>query len=364
MRFKSTFENLGFTTESQRMHREWKFSLCDLCDSVVSPVTCPKARRFALPTLFLCLSLAFNFATPVAFARQKKKSTRAQTTNTPTSARTITIRTEPMAIIWLDELRRGVANEQGEFVINKVATGRHTLRVRATGFRERTLPLLATRGDVIEVHLTRTTDEAELAFQQAEEAREGTLKNPDGTRKDAEPLYRRALQLRPRFPAAHVGLARVLSARDDYDAALEQIAEARRDRRIYPEASAVEGRILRAAADREAAIESYRRAIREARGGHQPEAWAGLGIVLEEKGDYEGAVEAFRKAIAQLDDTEPALYQLLGAAYEKLERWKEALAAYEKYLELAPEGTFASAIRSIIDQLRQQAAEQESQSNP
>jgi cytochrome c-type biogenesis protein CcmH/NrfG len=53
------------------------------------------------------------------------------------------------------------------------------------------------------------------------------------------------------------------------------------------------------------------------------------------------------------------LYELLGRNYEKLENWKEAARAYEKYLELAPEGSHASAIRSIIEQLQRQAAEQE-----
>ena len=47
---------------------------------------------------------------------------------------------------------------------------------------------------------------------------------------------------------------------------------------------------------------------------------------------------------------------MLGAAYEKLEKPKEAVAAYEKYLELAPNGSFAAAIRSILDQLKREAA--------
>jgi tetratricopeptide (TPR) repeat protein len=83
-----------------------------------------------------------------------------------------------------------------------------------------------------------------------------------------------------------------------------------------------------------------------------------MGIVHEDKGRNEEAADAFRKAIAQLSDTEPILYELLGRNLERLERWKEAVAAYEKYLELAPTGAHASAINSIIDQLRKQAAEQ------
>ena len=53
------------------------------------------------------------------------------------------------------------------------------------------------------------------------------------------------------------------------------------------------------------------------------------------------------------------IYQLLGAAYERAQNYKEAVVAYEKYLELAPNGSLAPAIRSILDQLKRDAAGQE-----
>ena len=110
-------------------------------------------------------------------------------------------------------------------------------------------------------------------------------------------------------------------------------------------------------------LAAFARALREARG-IQPEAHTGAGLVYEEQGRHEEAVGSFRKALAQLSDTEPVLYELLARNLERLERWKEAVAAYEKYLELAPQGSHASAINSIIDQLRQQAAESEQQQPP
>ena len=77
--------------------------------------------------------------------------------------------------------------------------------------------------------------------------------------------------------------------------------------------------------------------------------------MLEEKGQYAEAILEYRKAIAQLSDSEPVIYQLLGAAYEKQQNYKEAIVAYEKYLALAPNGGLAPAIRSIIDQSRARA---------
>ena len=271
------------------------------------------------------------------------------------SSSSLTITTEPNAIIWIDEIRRGVTDAAGRIEL-KTSAGRHRLRVRAMGFKEATVPLVGGRRSMV-VKLVRTTDQAELTFQQAEDAREKA--RDDEARKKAAELYRAALKLRPANAAAHVGLARVLLDLNQYEAALAEIDAARRARPVYAEASAVEGRISREAAFTDDAIQSFRRSIREAPRGFQPEAHVGLARVYEDKGKYDEAIVEFRKAIDQLSDSEPVIYQMLGAAYEKQQKYKEAVAAYEKYLALAPNGSLAPAIRSIIDQLRRDAAGQE-----
>ena len=277
-----------------------------------------------------------------------------QRQDTPGSASpTITVTTEPHAFVWLDEIRRGTTDDSGKLLISKVSPGRHTLRVRASGFKESTTPLLPGRRGVIAVRLVPTTDKAELTFQEAEIAREKARDDP--ARQKAAETYRRALELRPAFPSARVGLARVLLDLNKYNEALAEIDKARAVRPVYPEASAVEGRIQGEAAFENEAIQSFRRSIREARG-FQPEAHVGLARVLQEKGQYEEAIAEYRKAIDQLADSEPVIYQLLGAAYERVQNYKGAVTAYEKYLELAPNGSLAPAIRSIIDQLKRDAA--------
>jgi Flp pilus assembly protein TadD len=285
-------------------------------------------------------------------------ATKAATRGKPpvVAAKSISLKTGPQAVVWFDEVRRGVTDAGGGFEIVKVSPGRHTLRVRAAGFAERSLQLLPTQRGALPLPLTRTADEAELAFQQAEAARERAA--TDDARREAAELYRRALKLRPRYPVARVALARLLLELNDDEAALDEVDEARKVRPAYAEASVVEGRILRASSRNEEAVAAYERAVREARG-FQPEAHTGLGIIYEEQGRYEEAAAAFRKAIAQLSDTEPVLYELIGRTYERLEKYKEAVAAYEKYLELAPNGKLAPAIGSVIEQLRKQAAEQD-----
>jgi Tfp pilus assembly protein PilF len=284
---------------------------------------------------------------------QKRNSARRVPAVTPLSSLTIT--TEPNAIIWIDEIRRGQTDTAGKLEIKKVSVGAHTLRVRAMGFKESTSRLLPGKRNV-SLKLLPTSDQAELLFQQAEAAREQA--KDDDSRRKAEDLYNEALKIRPAFPAAHVGLARVLLDLNEYQKALSEIDAARRTRPGYAEASAVEGRINREAAFIEEAINSFRRAIREAKG-FQPEAHVGLARVFEDRGQYGEAIAEFRKAIDQLSDSEPVIYQLLGAAYEKQQNYKDAVAAYEKYLQLAPNGTLAPAIRSIIDQLRRDAEGQE-----
>jgi tetratricopeptide (TPR) repeat protein len=264
----------------------------------------------------------------------------------------LTITSEPNAVVWIDEIRRGTTDVSGKLTLTKVSAGRHSVRVRATGFKETTAALLPGRR-TLAVKLVTSSDPAELKFQEAETARE---KARDQTaQQNAADLYREAIKLRPAFPAAQVGLARVLMDLNQFKEAHVAIEAARRIRPSYAEASAVEGRIFREEAFDDDAIRSFRRAIREA-GGVQPEAYVGMAKVYEDKGQFAEAVVHYKRALAQLSDSEPVIYQMLGAAYERIEKPKEAVVAYEKYLELAPNGSYAAAIRSILTQLKREAA--------
>jgi Tfp pilus assembly protein PilF len=307
-------------------------------------------RKKSFAAFFLvALALTLFFSPASAQRRAAAKSA------APSSAATVTITTEPNAVIWIDEIRRGQTGASGKLEIKKVSAGGHTVRVRATGFKETSARLLPGKRNV-SLKLSPTNDRAELLFQQAEAAREQA--KDDDSRRKAEDLYNEALKIRPAFPAAHVGLARVLLDLNEYQKALGEIDAARHTRPLYAEASAVEGRINREAAFTEQAINSFHRSIREAKG-FQPEARVGLARVLEEKGQYAEATAEYRKALDQLSDSEPVIYQLLGAVYEKQQKYKDAVAAYEKYLQLAPNGSLAPALRSIIDQLRRDAEGQE-----
>src|SRR5687768_991815 len=139
----------------------------------------------------------------------------------------LVITTEPNAVVWIDEIRRGTADASGKLSVAKVSPGRHTVRVRANGFKETSVPLAPGRR-TLAVKLLATTDQAELLFQQAETAREKA--RDEAALQKAAGIYREAIKLRPAFPAAHVGLARVLMDLNEFKEAHTHIEAARRTR--------------------------------------------------------------------------------------------------------------------------------------
>jgi tetratricopeptide (TPR) repeat protein len=305
--------------------------------------------RTSIFSAVLLLSLAVSFALAPRAAQ---------------TARTITVITEPNAIVWIDDIRRGTTDESGKLTIKPVAAGIRKLRVRADGFKEISQNLTAAQKGDVKVTMAKTTDQAELSFQQAE-------KMATEDREKSVELYEKAAKLRPKYAEAYLGMARVLSDQGNSDDALEAIKKARRARPIYPEASAVEGRIYKDAGEEEKAIASFKRAIREGKG-VQPEAYTGLGLLYKEKaggggasGDfateeanYQEAIKNLQKAIEQLSASEPVVYILLGEIYEKLNKDKEAILVYEQFLRDFPVSDDRTAVESFIVQLKKKMAGQ------
>jgi tetratricopeptide (TPR) repeat protein len=284
----------------------------------------------------------------------------------PAAFRAITVATEPGAVVWIDDVRYGKAGANGKLTITTVAAGGHRLRVRADGFKEVSQVILPAQKGEIKVSLAKTTDEAELAFQKAE-----GLTGAD--REAAVENYQKAIKLRPKYPEAFIGLARVLMDSGDLDGAKDAITGARKVRPVYPEASAIEGRIYKELGEEAKAIASFKRAITDGKG-FQPEAYTGLGLLYKEKaegdsgsGDFEQetanyteAGKNLRVALKQLSGAPDTvvIYQLLGLIYERMKKYDDAIAIYEEFLRIFPNSNEADAIRSFITQIRKQRSEE------
>ncbi len=281
------------------------------------------------------------------------------------SVRTVEIVSEPKAIVWIDDVRYGTTGDDGKLVVKLIGAARASARVRANGFKEATLPIAPT-ATTVNVALSKTTDEAELAFQEAE--RLTTIDRP----KAAE-AYRRALKLRPNYPEANVGLARTLAEQGGIEEAFRAINAAIKQRPVYPEAAAVKGRLLKDTGEEARAIAEFKRAITQGRG-RQPEAHTGLGMLFQERAetkiadgdvvggerDYEEAAKNFTAAIKQIGISPDAgtIYQLLGRILEHQKKYKEAIALYQEFLDRFPDAVEAPAVRSFITQLQIQLDEQ------
>lgn len=274
--------------------------------------------------------------------------------------RTISIVTEPNAIVWIDGVKYGRTADDGKLTVKTVATGKHTVRIRADGFAEGIKEILPTQKGTIDLPLKKTTDEAELAYQQAV-----VLATTD--RDKAAEAYKKAVRMRPGFVEAYIGLARLYSESGKREEAANTIKEIRKIRPRSAEASTIEGRNFKEGGDDEKAIASFKRAITEG-GGFQPEANTGLGLIYKEKaenaggsGDYDqesvnytAAAKYFSLAIKQLSGAPDAvvLYQFLGLVYEQQKKYKEAITVYQEFLRFFPDNTESAAFESYIVQLK------------
>ena len=304
----------------------------------------------------LCTSIACISAVTAASQARKPGTT---------VLRSVTVVTEPNTTVWIDGVKYGKTAENGRLTITTVAPGKRVIRVRSDGFKEVTKTILPTQKGNIAIPLTKTTDEAELAYQQGE-----ALATSD--REKAADAYQKAVRLRPLFVEAYIGLARLYSESGEREKAENEIKAIRKIRPRSTEASTIEGRNFKDGGDDEKAIASFKRAITEG-GGFQPEANTGLGLIYKERaesagasGDYEQesknyteAAKYFSTALKQLSGAPDAvaLYQFLGLVYEQQKKNKEAIAVYQEFLRLFPDHPESATFESFIVQLKKQLNE-------
>ena len=99
------------------------------------------------------------------------------------------------------------------------------------------------------------------------------------------------------------------------------------------------------------AIRAYKAALAEKP--NSSAAHLGLGNAYYELNTLDAALNHLEKA-KSLSGRDPQVFLLLGAVYQSAGRSKDAIGAYERYLQLAPRGKFARDVKAILGALKAQ----------
>lgn len=144
--------------------------------------------------------------------------------------------------------------------------------------------------------------------------------------------YQKAIDLRPFYADAHVGLGDARAAKGDIDAAITAYQKALTYNTVNPRVHMSLGKIYYSEKGLYyESVQAYKRAIDL--DGQSVEARMGLGEVYEDKGLYKEAVEEYRKVV-ELDNKHTGAMYNLAMVYEKTDP-KEAIAQWERYIALA-----------------------------
>ena len=144
--------------------------------------------------------------------------------------------------------------------------------------------------------------------------------------------YQKAIERRPFYADAHVGLGEALAAKGDTDAAIGAYQRALTFNAVNPRVYVSLGKIYYSEKGLYyESVNAYRRAIDL--DPRSVEARMGLGEVYEDKGLYREAIEEYRRVMEVEPTHAEALYNL-ALVYEKVDP-REAIAHWERYIQLA-----------------------------
>ncbi len=167
----------------------------------------------------------------------------------------------------------------------------------------------------------------------------------------AEKLYRELLHKEPRNTEARLGLSFTLfkkrNLRDAFDHAARVIAEDPLSARAH----SMLGAVILASGDFRRSVEEFRTAL--SLKDNEARAIAGLAMVDFYENRLDKSFQGLRRA-AFIDPNEPDFVFDLGQIASRIERYKEAADAYERFLAIAPrtDTDRRARIRGLVDFLR------------
>ncbi|HEV8643253.1 MAG TPA: tetratricopeptide repeat protein [Methylomirabilota bacterium] len=167
--------------------------------------------------------------------------------------------------------------------------------------------------------------------------------------------YTKAIERRPFYADAHVGLGDALAAKGDIDGAIAAYQKALAFNAVNSRVHVSLGKIYYGEKGLYyEAVNAYKRAIDL--DSRSVEARMGLGEVYEDKGLYKEAIEEYRRVIEAEPTHAEALYNL-ALVYEKVDP-REAIVQWERYIALASQ---LPAAKDWVDVARQHLRKLKSQ---
>ena len=144
--------------------------------------------------------------------------------------------------------------------------------------------------------------------------------------------YNKAIDLRPFYAEAHVGLGDAKAAKGEVDGAVAAYTKALAYNPVNPRVHMALGKIYYAEKGLYyESVNAYKKAIELDPGA--VEARMGLGEVYEDKGLYKEAIEEYRRVV-ELDGKHTGALYNLALVYEKTDP-RESIAQWERYIALA-----------------------------
>jgi tetratricopeptide (TPR) repeat protein len=170
--------------------------------------------------------------------------------------------------------------------------------------------------------------------------------------------YTKAIELRPFYADAYVGLGEARAAKGEIDGAIGAYTKALAANPMNPRVHMSLGKIYYAEKGLYyESVTAYRKAIEL--DPRSVEARMGLGEVYEDKGLYKEAMEEYKKVI-DLDGKHTGAMYNLALVYEKVDP-KEAMAQWERYIALAAqlpsEKDWVDVARQHLKKLKSQVKE-------
>ena len=149
----------------------------------------------------------------------------------------------------------------------------------------------------------------------------------------AKQLYRKAIEIRPRFPEAHNNLGMLLNQEGLFEQAIEHFKIVVAVEPLSSSAHYGMGVAYQSLEDNTTAAVCYQRALTL-----NPDfyaSWVNLGLICLQIGSADVAVNCYSEAIA-LNPNNAELHFQLGMAYMMLQKFADASRAFSKAIDLEP----------------------------